>query len=47
LDRKKNETLDIKVGSMTKFKGTPGVLGSRLGVVITSVCDPEGGANDE
>lgn len=47
LDRKKNETLDVKVGSMTKFKGTPGVLGSRLGLVITTVYDPEGGSNDE
>lgn len=47
LDRKKNETLDIKVGSMTKFKGTPGRLGSRLGVVITTVCDPEGGSTNE
>ena len=47
LDRKKNETLDIKVGSMTKFKGTPGRLGSRLGVVMTTVCDPEGGSTNE
>ncbi len=47
LDRKKNETLDVKVGSMTKFKGTPGRLGPRLGIVITTVCDPEGGSTDE
>lgn len=48
LDRKKNETLDVKVGSMTKFKGTPGRLGSRLGVVITAVCEPEeGGPADD
>lgn len=39
LHTKKNETLDIKVGSMTKFKGTPGRLGVRLGVVVTNVCD--------
>ncbi len=45
---KKNETLDIKVGSMTKFKGTPGRLGERLGVVVTTVCDPdEGGLGHE
>lgn len=48
LERKKNETLDIKVGSMTKFKGTPGRLGNQLGVVITTVCDPdEGGLASE
>ena len=47
LDRKKNQTLDVKVGSLTKFKGTPGKLGSNLGVVITSVCEPEGGVLDE
>jgi flagellar motor switch protein FliM len=43
LDRKKTETLDIKVGKVTKFKGTPGRLGTHLGVVITSVCEPESG----
>lgn len=43
LETKKNETLDIKVGSMTKFQGTPGRLGSRLGVVITAICDLEEG----
>lgn len=49
LDRKKNETLDVKIGSMTKFKGTPGRLGQRLGVVITTVLEPaeEGGPDDE
>ena len=52
LGTKKTETLDIKIGSMTKFKGTPGRLGSRLGVVVTSVCeaeaeDNEGGLDDE
>lgn len=48
LQTKKNETLDIKVGSMTKFKGTPGRLGDRLGVVVTTVCDPdEGGLGHE
>lgn len=41
LDRKKTETLDIKVGTMTKFKGTPGRLGNNLGVVITNVCEPD------
>lgn len=49
LDRKKNETLDVKIGSMTKFKGTPGRLGQRLGVVIATVLEPldEGGPDDE
>lgn len=47
LGTKKNETLNVKVGSMTKFKGTPGRLGERLGVVITTVCEPEGGQDDE
>lgn len=48
LERKKNETLDVKVGSMTKFKGTPGRLGNHLGVVITAVCDSdEGGQASE
>ncbi|HPT83060.1 MAG TPA: flagellar motor switch protein FliM [Limnochordia bacterium] len=49
LDRKKHEALDVKIGSMTKFKGTPGRLGQRLGVVITNVLEPaeEGGPDDE
>jgi len=47
LDRKKNETLDIKIGPLTKFKGTPGRLGARLGVVITNVCETEGGTRSE
>jgi len=49
LGTKKNETLDVKVGSMTKFKGTPGRLGKRLGVVITTVCDThdEGGLEED
>jgi len=49
LNTKKTETLDIKIGSMTKFKGTPGRLGSRLGVVVTNICesDDEGGLDDE
>lgn len=50
LATKKNETLDVKVGSMTKFKGTPGRLGSRFGVVITTVCgsdSDEGGPEDD
>lgn len=53
LNKKKTESLDVKVGSMTKFKGTAGRLGSRLGVVITTVCDSEddeheeGGESDE
>jgi flagellar motor switch protein FliM len=49
LERKKHEALDVKIGSMTKFKGTPGRLGQRLGVVITNVLEPadEGGQDDE
>lgn len=50
LSTKKNEALDVKVGSMTKFKGTPGRLGSRFGVVITAVCGSdgdEGGVEDD
>lgn len=48
LDRKKHETLDVKIGSMTKFKGTPGRLGARFGVVITTVLESaEGGLDDE
>jgi flagellar motor switch protein FliM len=48
LDCKKHETLDVKIGSMTKFKGTPGRLGARFGVVITTVLEPaEGGLDDE
>lgn len=47
LDRGKNENLDIKLGSLTKFKGTPGKLGSKLGVVITSIVEPEGEQQDE
>lgn len=47
LERAKHENLDIKVGSLTKFKGTPGKLGNKLGVVITSVCDSEGEPDHE
>ncbi len=48
LDRGQHDHLDIKIGSLTKFKGTPGKLGSRLGVVITEVCDDgEGEQSDE
>ncbi|NLJ74838.1 MAG: flagellar motor switch protein FliM [Firmicutes bacterium] len=47
LQKRRNETLDVKIGSLTKFKGTPGKLGSRLGVVITSICESQGVQNDE
>ncbi len=47
LNTKKNETLDIKIGSMTKFKGTPGRLGSRLGVIVTAVCETDEDDDDE
>jgi flagellar motor switch protein FliM len=39
LDRKRSENVDVKIGSLTKFKATPGKLGSKLGVVITSICE--------
>lgn len=41
LDRKRNENVDVKIGSLTKFKATPGKLGDKLGVVITSICEPQ------
>jgi phage terminase large subunit-like protein/flagellar motor switch/type III secretory pathway protein FliN len=41
LDRKRSENVDVKVGSLTKFKGTPGKLGDKLGVVITSICESQ------
>lgn len=47
LERNKNENLDIKIGKLTKFKGTPGKLGNKLGVVITSICEPQGERSDE
>lgn len=47
LERGKSENLDIKIGKLTKFKGTPGKLGNKLGVVITSICDPQGERSDE
>ncbi len=40
LDRKRTENVDVKIGSLTKFKATPGKLGDKLGVVITSICEP-------
>mgnify|MGYP000856876504 FL=1 len=43
LDRTRNETIDVKIGSLTKFKATPGRLGSKLAVVITAVCHSQGG----
>ncbi len=39
LDHNRQENLDVKIGSLTKFKATPGKLGNRLGVVITSLID--------
>ncbi len=37
LDKSANKPLDIVVGSKTKFHGVPGLLGSRMGMQITSV----------
>lgn len=39
LDQNRQQNLDVKIGSLTKFKATPGKLGSRLGVVITSLIE--------
>ncbi len=41
LDRKRTENVDVRIGSLTKFKATPGKLGDKLGVVITSICDAQ------
>jgi len=41
LERKRTENVDVKVGALTKFKATPGKLGEKLGVVITSICDSQ------
>ncbi len=47
LECNRQENLAIKIGKLTKFKGTPGKLGKKLGVVITSICEPQGVADDE
>lgn len=47
LDRNRQENVEIKVGKLTKFKGTPGKLGNKLGVVITSICEPQGELGNE
>lgn len=47
LDHKRDTNVDVKIGKLTKFKGTPGKLGKKLGVVITSICEPQGDLNDE
>ncbi len=47
LERGRHENLDVKIGALTKFKGTPGKLGSKLGVVITGVCESEGEHENE
>lgn len=47
LERKRNENIDIKIGKLTKFKGAPGKLKDKLGVVITSICEPQGEQNNE
>jgi len=41
LDRKRTENVDVRIGSLTKFKATPGKLGEKLGIVITSICDSQ------
>lgn len=46
LDRTRNETIDVKIGSLTKFKATPGRIGDTFGVVITSVCHSQGGEDE-
>lgn len=47
LDHKRSENVDIKIGSLTKFKGTPGKLGNKLGVVLTSICELQEEQNNE
>lgn len=47
LDRARNENLDVRVGKKTKFKGTPGKLKNKLGLVITSICESQGEPKDE
>ncbi|NLY10291.1 MAG: flagellar motor switch protein FliM [Firmicutes bacterium] len=42
LNKLKDDLLDVKVGSLTKFRGTPGSLGGRLGIKIEQVLDTEG-----
>jgi len=43
LDRTRNEMIDVKIGTLTKFKATPGRIGNKFGVVITAVCHGQGG----
>ena len=47
LDRARDENLEVKIGSLTKFKGTPGKLGTKLGIVITSVMESESESEGE
>ncbi len=47
LDKKRSESVNIKVGKLTKFKGTPGKLNNKLGVVITSILEPQGEQSNE
>jgi flagellar motor switch protein FliM len=47
LDNGRNENVEVKIGKLTKFKGTPGKLGNKLGVVITSICEPQGDFDNE
>ncbi|NLM38936.1 MAG: flagellar motor switch protein FliM [Firmicutes bacterium] len=46
LDRRTNETIDVKIGTLTKFKATPGRIGSKIGIVITAVCQSRGGEQE-
>ena len=46
LDRTRNETIDVRIGSLNKFKATPGRIGDKFGVVITAVCQGQGGEGE-
>ncbi len=46
-DRKRHENLDVQVGDLAKFLGSPGKLGDRLGIVITAVRPTERKDPDE
>jgi len=47
LETRVGDTLPVRVGDKTKFRGRPGRVGSRLAVEITDVLDPKGEEADE
>lgn len=46
LDARSNEALSVQVGDKLKFRGKPGLLGSRLAIEVTDVFQEEGEEND-